>query len=312
MKIYQYKTLLTLVQALVLTSIYGQTTMPGTRVDLGGYELHVRAIGTGEKTIVIEPGTGFWSLQWMNVQNELAQHFRVITYDRAGYGWSDRSPYARTGENIVRELHLLLQKVGITEPIILLGHSYGGLVVRAYAKKYPDQVAGLILAESASENQFEKLPEIVNMILEGAKAQFRETGTLARSGLLKPNQMPIDSTLAKAHWQDYQQAITRSSYYDAMLNEMDLLPLTYLSSTSSRSFGMPLLVITADNSFGAFPNVPNLSLQACNDTWMVLQHDLLSRAETSEHRIIPGATHDLLLTAPEKLVKEVIDFVSNL
>ncbi len=296
--------------AALITS--AQNSPPGKLVDVGGYKLHINSKGAGDRTIVIEAGTGSWSLHWMEFQTELAKHFRVVTYDRAGYGWSEPSPYARTARNIIEELYTGLEKAGVEGPFVLLGHSYGGMIAKAFVKKYPKEVEAVILADAASEYQFEKLPPMVNMMLEGGKQQFKQTGVMARSGMLTPEQMPVDSTLIEKYWRDYQVSITNAGYYDAMLNEMELLPMTYEISKVDTPLNLPLLVITAGDSFSAFTQVPNLPIKESNKVWMELQKKLLSVSNQSTQVIINGATHDLLLSAPEELAVEVAEFVKSL
>src|SRR5690242_3470993 len=65
---------------------------PGKRVDLGGYRLHLYCSGHGNPTVILEHGLDGSFLDWRKVQPEIAQFARVCSYDRAGYGWSDRSP----------------------------------------------------------------------------------------------------------------------------------------------------------------------------------------------------------------------------
>lgn len=309
------KLLILIVLFLFSVSIEAQTVPsgpPGKLVDVGGYKLHINGKGTGDKTLVIETGTGSWSLQWMELQEELAKHFKVVTYDRAGYGWSDPSPYARTGKNIAEELKLGLEKGGFEGPYILLGHSYGGLIVKTFAKQFPEDVEALILADAATAYQFDKLPSMVGMVLEGSKQQFKQAGTMARSGMLSANQMPVDSTLNEAHWSSYQQTLAEASFYDAMLNEMDLLPMTFQASELDEPINMPLLVITAENSFGAFDKIPSMPIEESNKVWMELQKSLLSTSTNSTQKIITGATHDLTLTAQQELVTIILAFIKDL
>lgn len=288
------------------------STPPGQLVDLGGYNLHFSIKGSNGPTIIIEGGTGSWSLQWMDLQDELSKYYKVVAYDRAGYGWSDPSPYSRTANNIAEELHSGLLKAGLSAPFILLGHSYGGFIVKTFVKKYPDDVSAIILADIASENQFEQLPPMVKMILESAKKRFKQNGAMARAGKLLPAHIPIDSTLNSDYWRSYQYSASRSSFYEAMYNEMDLLALTYSHSQIKNPIDKPVLVITAENSFGAFSAIPNMPIEESNAIWAKLQKNQLEISSNSRQYIIKNATHDLLLTAPEEFAKVIIEFIKEL
>jgi pimeloyl-ACP methyl ester carboxylesterase len=126
---------------------------PGKLVDLGGHKLHVNCTGKGSPIVVVESGFGDFSFDWILVQNRVAQVTRVCTYDRAGYAWSDRAPQPRTFAQINLELHDALAKLGEQPPFVLVGHSYGGPVVRNFALTYPRQVAGMVQVDATFEGQ---------------------------------------------------------------------------------------------------------------------------------------------------------------
>jgi pimeloyl-ACP methyl ester carboxylesterase len=124
---------------------------PGRLVDLGGHHLHLNCSGAGSPTVVVENGLGDFSIDWTLVQTRVAAFTRACTYDRAGYAWSDSGPKPRTFAQINLELHDALAKLGERGPFILVGHSYGGPVVRNYAAAYPREVAGMVQVDAAFE-----------------------------------------------------------------------------------------------------------------------------------------------------------------
>ena len=99
---------------------------PGQMIGVGGYRLHINCTGTGSPTVVIEAGLGEPSLMWALVQPQVSTTTRVCAYDRAGLGWSDKSPKPRTAEIMVEELHTLLKNANIPGPYVMVGHSTGG------------------------------------------------------------------------------------------------------------------------------------------------------------------------------------------
>jgi pimeloyl-ACP methyl ester carboxylesterase len=124
---------------------------PGRFADLGSHRLHVHCTGAGSPTVVVENGLGDFSFDWSIVQSKVQQFTRICTYDRAGYAWSDPGPKPRTFAQLNLELHDALAALGETAPFVLVGHSFGGPVVRSFAARYPSQTAGIVLVDSAFE-----------------------------------------------------------------------------------------------------------------------------------------------------------------
>ena len=127
--------------------------VPGRLVDIGGYRLHLSCSGTGAPTVVLLNGLGETSPQWARVKPAVARTTRVCAYDRAGQGWSDDSPHRSDAANAVSDLHRLLSAAGETGPYVLAGHSTGGVHALAYIARYPREVTGIVLLDSASPYQ---------------------------------------------------------------------------------------------------------------------------------------------------------------
>jgi len=134
---------------------------PGKLIDVGGWRLHLNCTGearAGQPTVILEAGIGDFSVEWSLVQPDVAKFARVCSYDRAGDGWSDLGPHPRTMSQIVYELHTLLDKASVKPPLVLVGHSYGGVLVRLYASTYPADVVGMVLVEAGDDNPRRMLP----------------------------------------------------------------------------------------------------------------------------------------------------------
>jgi pimeloyl-ACP methyl ester carboxylesterase len=125
---------------------------PGHLIDIGGRRLHLNCTGSGVPTIVAESGLGGFSTDWALVQPEVSKFTRFCSYDRAGYAWSDNGPALDMVEETVDDLRMLLRKAGVDPPYVLIGASLGGLYVRAYQRRFPEEVAGLVLADASSEH----------------------------------------------------------------------------------------------------------------------------------------------------------------
>jgi len=122
----------------------------GTSFDIGGRTLNVFCSGSGSPTVILEGG-----YSWINEQREIAKFTRACWYERAGQGWSDPGPSPQTATAMAGDLHDLLRVAAIQPPYVLVGASFGGFPVRVFAGKYPDEVAGIVLVDSAHEDQQE-------------------------------------------------------------------------------------------------------------------------------------------------------------
>lgn len=189
---------------------------PGQLVDIGGYRLHINCTGTGSPTVVIESGWGESSATWGWVQPEVERTTRVCTYDRAGMGWSDPSPYPRTARQFAKELHTLLEKANEPGPYVLVAHSLGGYTVRVYAHDYPDEVSGLVLID------VQDLPA-ADAALKPAPKPGRSSlpALLARVGLTRLLAGPLGAiqNLPPAEKQAYRASAATPRYAQTFLDE---------------------------------------------------------------------------------------------
>ena len=129
---------------------------PGRLVDVdggggGGISMHIYCTGEGSPTVVLDAGLNGGTMSWAKVQEQVSNHTRVCSYDRAGMSWSEPGPKPRTYMRIADELHALLQAAGEEGPYVLVGHSVGAHTVRFFVQKYPTDVAGIVLVDPAHE-----------------------------------------------------------------------------------------------------------------------------------------------------------------
>ena len=133
---------------------------PGSLVRVGAHQLHCRCEGSGTPAVVLDAGIAASSLSWSRVQPQLALFTRACSYDRAGLAWSETSGSTRTMPAMVDELRALLDGIGVEPPFVLVGHSFGGMVVRAFARAYPHDVAGIVLVDTLHPEEWcEPTPE---------------------------------------------------------------------------------------------------------------------------------------------------------
>ena len=128
----------------------------------------------------------------MNVFSEVAGFTRVCAYDRPGTpvgeapSRSDPVPMPITAGDSVADLHALVAAADIKTPFVIVGHSYGGLVVRLYAMTYPGDVGGMVLVDALTEGlRAAETPEEwanQNIILDGDLTESPESLSRPRAG----------------------------------------------------------------------------------------------------------------------------------
>lgn len=138
---------------LLISCLNAQTTK---MIDVGGYKLDVSISGTGNYTVVFESGLGDNLMIWQKVIKALNNEAKVVSYSRAGLGNSEKRNQPISLKLIISELNTVLDSLNIDSNIILVGHSMGGQIVRAFTKEYMHKVVGLVLVEGSHENQNEK------------------------------------------------------------------------------------------------------------------------------------------------------------
>lgn len=124
---------------------------PPAQIAVGAYQVQMSSAGSGPCTVIFESGFGTDLRAWRKVAPEIARTARVVTYSRAGYGGSDARPEPRTLLQSSLELDQLVAAANLRPPFILVGHSYGGLLARAFAVRHPEWVAGMVLVDPSDE-----------------------------------------------------------------------------------------------------------------------------------------------------------------
>jgi pimeloyl-ACP methyl ester carboxylesterase len=154
-------------------------------IDVGGTRLHLIDRGAKGPAVVFESGISATCLNWTQVRSQTERFARACTYDRAWLGWSEAARSPRITGAIIDELHALLDHAGISPPYILVGHSFGGMLVRAYAAKYPDTVAGLVLVDPLSPGEWLNIPPARARMLRLGVKLSRRGALLAHIGVVR-------------------------------------------------------------------------------------------------------------------------------
>jgi len=259
------------VAATVGTATASRTPGAGRLVDVGGRSLYIECAGTGGPAVILESGLGDASPAWSRIAPVVAGSTTVCAYDRAGHGRSDEAR-PQDGNAIAADLHTLLQRAGVAGPYILVGHSSGGPYVRAFAARYPDAVAGMVLVDAQPADAFTALPSYPSFY-NGYRMAAALAPTFARIGILAP-------ILGLAADQSTPSAGR------AFRDEVTSLPAALDQAAALTSLGdKPLVVVSA----GA----------GQQDGWVRAQHELLALSGSSVQRFLTAATHTSVITGDD-------------
>ncbi len=140
----------------------------GRLVDIGERRrLFMMEMGGGEgPSVIFESGIGSTSQNWATIQESVSEFAHTVSYDRLGLGWSTAAVSERIPSEVVKELRAMLQAAGIAPPYVLVGHSFGGLVVRYFAAEYPDEVVGAVLVDAMRTDEWPPVDESQQKVLD--------------------------------------------------------------------------------------------------------------------------------------------------
>jgi len=285
----------------------------GEFANVGGHKLHYYKKGEDGPTVVFESAFDpAGHLQWYNLQQEISRFATSISYDRAGLLWSERGNNPKTGKIMAEELHALLEKSGVSKPYILVGHSLGGILLRSFISKYPQDVAGVILVDSKCPNEedymSDELYTMVNQGLPSGFLKFANSVGLAR--LMFKGAFP-----AKEEYNYLNTLMPALLYKSAygVLEEQDQMPFLYKEANKITSFGdIPLYVLSATDS-DRFDNMitDEKIKNELIDALANMQKDLLKLSTDSEQILVPNSSHYINEDQPKVIIEVIKNMISK-
>ncbi len=270
-------------------------------VDIGdGRNIYLECRGSGSPTVILEAGFRTRADVWSDdlVQPAaprtmtlagVAAFTRVCAYDRPGTASviddklrpsrSDPVAMPRTARDAVTDLHHLLAAAGVLGPYVLVGHSFGGLLMRLYAATYPDEIAGLVLVDA-----------------------FPET--------LQDQMTPRQWAAYDEIFQPVPEAL--AGYGDLEFTDLDR-SLTQMrdADASSPLPSIPLVVLSRGQPMAMAGDLPGgLSAELLERAWTAGQADLAALLPGARHVIARESEHYIQLEQPELVIAAIRDVVA--
>ncbi|GGR18247.1 alpha/beta fold hydrolase [Deinococcus ruber] len=266
-----------------------------------GRHIHVQVSGSGAPTVVFLTGLGTPAAWWHGPGDRmediltlvardawddapflapaLAQRFRVVTYDRAGMQDSTPPAHPRTIDDFLQELEAVLRAVDAKHPVVLIGHSIGGLIALAYARQFPDRVHALVLLDSSHSDQLTRFAV-------AASADDQRSDAERRHALRHehPERPDLDALLCQGN----------AAARPGCLGDL------------------PLLVISRGVSAGEDLDPPfDIALQRREEIWQAIQTELVTCSTQGQHVHLASPFHYVYLDQPETIFQAIQAFLAQ-
>jgi pimeloyl-ACP methyl ester carboxylesterase len=272
----------------------------GRSVDIGGRTLNIHCVGAGQPTVVFVSGRTAPGYVWTPTQRGVATFTRACWYDRADLGWSESGPDPAWGEQAAQDLHRLVENAGIARPLVLVGHSFGGYVIRLYRHAHSGEVSGLVFVDTALEDAgrirgmpHRERPSIPRPMIRGLSMIFGRLGMIRV--LADDPGLPLKDWTAE-EW-DILARLRRQR--NLALADAQVGPERATADQVRAAGGLedlPLIVLTQGRGPGG---------------WSDLQRELAERSRRGRQVLVPDSGHAMPMEAPGAIVSAVRELVTS-
>jgi pimeloyl-ACP methyl ester carboxylesterase len=274
-------------------------TQVGRSVDVGGRSLNIHCAGQGNPTVIFVSGRIAPGYVWTPTQRGVSAFTRACWYDRADIGWSDSGPDPAWGDQAARDLHQLVQHAPLARPLVLVGHSFGGYVIRLYHHAYPGEVSGLVFVDTALEDAgrirgmpHRERPSIPRSMIRGLSMVF------GRLGMMRMLATDPGSPLKDWSAEEWDVMARLRRQRNLALADAQVGPESATADQVRAAGGledMPLLVLTQGRGLGG---------------WSDLQRQLAERSRRGRQVLVPDSGHAMPMEVPGAIVSAVREIVT--
>jgi pimeloyl-ACP methyl ester carboxylesterase len=286
-----------------------QTLAPVTR----RRRLNLRVQGDGSPTLVLAAGYLGLTIDWALVQPYVGA--RSVAFDNAGLGFSDAARGPRTSTAIVEDLRAALRGAGIDPPYVLVGHSAGGLRMRLFAARYPDEVAGMVMVDTVLADWEQRLYGGACTSLAQDRDAYRKLLRMSLAGTLTPSTPEYvehiglpHPVLSPAVNEAFHEMWTRPSYLQTAISESLHLKASTAEEAAAdrRELGdMPLVILSA----GQIASSPMIQTKSHLDGWYAMHEEIAALSTRSQRRMI-DCGHNIPIERPRDVVAAIKDVLA--
>jgi len=278
----------------------------GEMVTWDGGELHLYCTGEGGPLVMLISGLGDHYRGWNSVQRNFPETVRACSYDRSGLGYAPPSDAARTPTRAASELQAaIVAAAPAGTPVILVGHSLGGLYARHYAHMFPRDVAGLVLVDPSHEDQIERLPlpPLFTTIGQTLPNWLRSLGvSRALYERRTRDQERRSADLGAEFYASGRSAAAAAAEWKGMKRAASEV------RTAPRVLGSrPLVILSAGRVELPF----GMDAAAVQAEWYTLHDEILAESTRGRRVVVIDATHYIHVDAPAEVLNEILLMVDS-
>ncbi|MBE9917432.1 alpha/beta hydrolase [Paenibacillus donghaensis] len=268
---------------------------------VNSHDIHLYGTGKGDSTVVFIAGSGTPSAftDFYYLQKQLQPYARTISYDHAGFGWSETTNIPRTIDIVAEELHELLLKADEKAPYILVGHSLASLEALRYAQKYPNEVKGILLLDGGSPEYYEQVSEMKSYFINRMFAGFRATGmvrALGNVGVLLPF---TGENIRNKQLPDEIRGLDTAMYYNHIGEYSNINAIKNINKNARSVIegghlkDIPLIILSSDSG----------------EDWVKSQKQLLNWSKQSYQETLPHSEHYIHWSNKEEVLGRILEML---